>query len=165
MSRANQNTGRWAEADIAHMRRALNLATASSASEIPVGAVLVRDGEVLGEAANCPIGLNDPTAHAEVQALRAAGVRTRNYRLPGTTIYVTLEPCVMCVGALLLARVDRLIFAARDLRFGAVRSKFRLADSELLNHKMTIQEGLMAAEAGELLNEFFQLRRSGSGQV
>lgn len=146
--------------DELHMRRALSLARlAAEQGEVPVGAVLVDNGTILGEGYNQPTYVQDPTAHAEIAALRMAAATLGNYRLPGTTLYVTLEPCVMCAGALVIARIDRLVFAARDLRFGAVRSKFRLADSELLNHAMRIDEGLLAAEAGEMLTAFFRSRR------
>lgn len=142
------------------MQRALLLAShAQEQGEIPVGAILVEGGKVLGEGLNQPIATSDPTAHAEIVALRQASLRSRNYRLPGSTLYVTLEPCAMCAGAIVIARVERLVFAARDLRFGAVRSKFRLADSELLNHRVTVEEGLMAADAGEMLTKFFEERR------
>ena len=138
------------------MQRALTLAKkAEAAGEIPVGAVLVLDGAVCGEGWNRPIAASDPTAHAEIEAIRMASQTVRNYRLPGSTLYVTLEPCAMCAGALVNARVERVVFAARDLRFGALRSVFRLADSDLLNHRVRIDEGLMAAEAGELLKLFF----------
>ncbi|MBV9082707.1 MAG: hypothetical protein JOZ62_08535, partial [Acidobacteriaceae bacterium] len=130
------------------MRVALDLARrAERDGEVPVGAVLVQKCEILGQGSNRPVSSSDPTAHAEIEALRGAGVKTRNYRLSGTTLYVTLEPCVMCVGAIVNARVARLVFGARDIRFGAVRTKFRLADSELLNHRVRIDEGLYAAEA------------------
>jgi tRNA(adenine34) deaminase len=151
---------RWTEIDRNFMRRALELAKQSQAEgEVPVGAVLVRQGIVLGEGSNRPVAASDPTAHAEIEALRQAAVRSRNYRLPGSTLYVTLEPCAMCAGALVLARVERLVFGARDIRFGAVRSKFRLADSELLNHRLGVEEGLFATEAAALLARFFQSRR------
>ena len=143
-----------------YMRRALQLARfAQGKGEVPVGAVLVSDGGIIGEGFNQPIALNDPTAHAEILALRSAAASAHNYRLPGSVLYVTLEPCLMCAGALVTARVERLIFAARDLRFGAVRSKFRAADSELLNHTVKVEEGLLAAEAGELIANFFRDRR------
>jgi tRNA(adenine34) deaminase len=146
--------------DELYMRRALSLARAAEKNgEVPVGAVLTRNETILGEGYNQPVSTSDPTAHAEIAAIRAAASNIGNYRLPGTTMYVTLEPCVMCAGALVIARVERLVFAARDLRFGAVRSKFCLADSELLNHSMQIEEGLLAAEAGELLLSFFRNRR------
>lgn len=154
----------WTEADQRFMRQALDLAErAGRAGEVPVGALVIRDGIVLGEGWNRPISSADPTWHAEIEALRQAAARTQNYRLPQTTLYVTLEPCAMCAGAIVLARVERVVFAARDLRFGAVRSKFRLADSELLNHRVRVEEGLLAAEAGELLMEFFRQRRLDSG--
>jgi tRNA(adenine34) deaminase len=142
------------------MRAALALADeAERAGEVPVGAVLVHEGKIVGEGANRPIAAGDPTAHAEIEALRAAARALNNYRLPGTTLYVTLEPCAMCAGALVVARVARLVFGARDLRFGAVRSKFRLADSGLLNHQLEISEGLLAAECMEKLQRFFAERR------
>lgn len=143
------------------MREALALAReAAAAGEAPVGAVLVApDGAILGRGRNSPIATNDPTAHAEILALREAAARLGNYRLPGATLYVTLEPCVMCAGALVSARVERLVFGARDLRFGGVRSKFRLADSELLNHRVEVIEGVLAVECLELLREFFHQRR------
>lgn len=143
--------------DERYMRRALVLARqAEESGEVPVGAVLASGGNILGEGCNRVIASNDPTAHAEIEAIRAAATIMGNYRLPGTVLYVTLEPCVMCAGTLVIARVERLVFAARDLRFGAVRSKFRLADSELLNHSMQIDEGLLAADAGEMLASFFR---------
>ena len=142
------------------MRRALALAAEAEAKgEVPVGAVVVIDDEIVGEGRNRPIEAADPTAHAEIEALRQAAARAGNYRLPGSTLYVTLEPCAMCAGALVVARVERLVFGARDLRFGAVRSKFGLADSELLNHRVRVEEGVLAVEAGELLMRFFQNRR------
>jgi len=147
--------------DVLFMRRALELArTGGAAEEVPVGAVLVANGEIAGKGNNQPVSLGDPTAHAEIQAIRAAARKIGNYRLPGTTLYVTLEPCLMCAGALVTARVERLVFAARDLRFGAVRSKFRAADSGLLNHSVTVCEGLLAAEAAELLKAFFDRLRT-----
>ncbi|MGH9653745.1 MAG: tRNA adenosine(34) deaminase TadA [Bryobacteraceae bacterium] len=147
-------------ADRAFMRAALELAReAERMGEVPVGAVVVADGAVIGEGWNRPVAAADPSAHAEIGALREAAARRNNYRLPGATLYVTLEPCVMCAGALVLARIERLVFAARDLRFGAVRSKFRLADSDLLNHRVRVEEGLLAAEAGEMLQRFFQSKR------
>lgn len=142
------------------MRRALELAReAEAAGETPVGAVLVQAGEIVGQGRNAPIERNDPTAHAEILALREACAIARNYRLPGTTLYVTIEPCVMCAGALVAARVERLVFGARDLRFGGVRSKFRLADTEILNHRLVVEEGVLGAECSELLSKFFEQRR------
>jgi tRNA(adenine34) deaminase len=142
------------------MREALRLAReAEAAGEVPVGAVVVRGGEVIGRGRNSPIAANDPTAHAEMIALREAAAATGNYRLEGCTLFVTLEPCPMCAGALVHSRVDRLVFGARDLRFGGVRSKFQLADSPLLNHRVEIVEGVLAAECTALLKDFFEARR------
>lgn len=147
--------------DETFMREALALARrAEAAGEVPVGAVVVRDGAILGRGWNSPISRNDPTAHAEILALREAATAARNYRLEGTTLYVTLEPCVMCAGAVVTARVKRLVFGARDLRFGGVSSKFRLADSELLNHRVEIAEGVLAVECVELLQRFFEGKRA-----
>ncbi len=114
---------------------------------------------VIGEGWNRPISSNDPTSHAEIQALRGAATHLKNYRLSASTLYVTLEPCVMCAGAIVLARIERLVFAARDIRFGAVRSKFRLVDSDLLNHRVEVDEGLLAVEAADLMAAFFRRRR------
>lgn len=151
----------WSDLDLTMMGEALSLAQqALKANEIPVGAVLVKGGRIIGRGFNRPISACDPTAHAEIEALRAAARYESNYRLGGTTLYVTLEPCVMCAGAIVAARVQRLVFAARDIRFGAIRSKFRLGDSELLNHRAAIEEGLLAAESSELLLSFFAARRS-----
>jgi tRNA(adenine34) deaminase len=142
------------------MREALALArSAEAAGEAPVGAVVEIAGEIVGHGANSPIARNDPTAHAEILALREAAQRIGNYRLTGATLYCTLEPCVMCAGALVAARVKRLVFGARDLRFGGVRSKFQIADSPLLNHSVEIVEGVMAVECVELLKRFFEARR------
>jgi tRNA(adenine34) deaminase len=142
------------------MRMALDLAAAGeTAGEVPVGAVVAAAGEVLGSAFNSPIARMDPTAHAEILALREAASRAGNYRLEDATLYVTLEPCVMCAGALVNARIARLVFGARDLRFGGVRSKFRLADSELLNHRVEIVEGVLGAECTRLLQDFFERKR------
>ncbi|MEP6962891.1 MAG: tRNA adenosine(34) deaminase TadA, partial [Acidobacteriota bacterium] len=132
---------------------------AEQAGEVPVGAVVVAGGVVIGRGRNSPLRLHDPTAHAEVLALREASAARANYRLEDATLYVTLEPCVMCAGALVHARIRRLVFGARDLRFGGVRSKFRLADTELLNHRVEIVEGQLGAECAELLERFFQRRR------
>ena len=142
------------------MARALELARqAAGHGEVPVGAVLVKDGEIIAEAANRPIANNDPTAHAEILALRRAGERLGNYRLPGTTLYVTLEPCPMCAGAMVHARVGRLVYAAADPRTGAAGSVFNLADHEALNHRMDVTAGVCADEAGQLLKAFFVARR------
>jgi tRNA(adenine34) deaminase len=142
------------------MREAVALAReAEAAGEVPVGAVVVVAGEIVGRGRNSAVGLHDPTAHAEMLALRAAAAAIGNYRLEHATAYATLEPCAMCAGALVAARVERLVFGARDLRFGGVRSKFRIADSELLNHRVEIVEGVLAVECVELLKGFFEGRR------
>ena len=151
----------FSQTDRAFMERALNLAKkAELAGEVPVGAVLVQESRVIGEGWNAPIARADPTSHAEIAAMRAAAILLGNYRLPGTTLFCTLEPCIMCAGAINIARVERLVFAARDLRFGAIRSKFSLVDSPLLNHQVEVDEGLFAAEAGDLLAQFFRRCRT-----
>src|SRR5258705_8312268 len=144
------------------MRMAIDLAReAATAGEVRVGAVLVLADTVIGRGRNAPIERCDPTAHAEILALREACAGVQNYRLEGAVLYSTLEPCVMCAGALVAARVGKLVFGARDLRFGGVRSKFRLADSELLNHRVEVVEGILAVESGRLLQGFFESRRGG----
>jgi tRNA(adenine34) deaminase len=157
-----QYSGQSAEsADEGFMGAALELARqAEAAGEVPIGAVLVIEGEIAGRGFNRPVSTGDPTAHAEMLAIREAATATRNYRLTGSTLYVTLEPCPMCAGALVNSRVSRLVFGARDLRFGGVRSKFRLADSELLNHRVSIVEAIRTAECVELLQSFFAKRRT-----
>lgn len=143
------------------MREALALAReADEAEEVPVGAVVVHDGRVVGRGANRQIRDADPTAHAEIVALRQAAREIGDHRLRDATVYSTLEPCAMCAGALVTARIARLVFGSRDLRFGAVRSKFRLADSELLNHRLEVEEGVLAGECLDLLQSFFARRRS-----
>lgn len=142
------------------MRHALALAQrAALAGEVPVGAVLVKGGEFLAEGWNQPIALHDPSAHAEMLALRRAGERLRNYRLPDTVLYVTLEPCVMCAGAILHARVSRLVFAARDAKAGAVDSVYDVISQPQLNHRVAWTGGVLEAEAGEQLRAFFRQRR------
>ena len=138
------------------MQEALDLARGAQArGEVPVGAVIVLDGQIIGRGGNAPIGSNDPTAHAEIVALREAARSIGNYRLEGATLYCTIEPCVMCAGAIVAARISRLVFGARDLRFGGVRSKFRIADSDLLNHRVEIVEGVLGFECAQLLRDFF----------
>jgi tRNA(adenine34) deaminase len=146
--------------DERYMREALALARANAgAGEVPVGAVVVAGGEIVGRGANSPVLLSDPTAHAEMLALREAAARIGNYRLDGADLYCTLEPCVMCAGAMVHARVRRVVFGARDLRFGGVRSKFQVADSEVLNHRVEVVEGVLGAECTEMLRAFFAARR------
>ena len=145
-----------------HQFMALALAQARHAAaqdEVPVGAVLVLNDEVVGEGWNQVISASDPTAHAECVALRDAAARVGNYRLPGSTLYVTLEPCTMCVGALVHARVQRLVFAAREPRAGMVCSRGTLLDEAFYNHQVSWSEGVLADDSAELLRGFFQLRR------
>jgi tRNA(adenine34) deaminase len=143
------------------MRQALDCARdAYALGEVPVGAVLVdADGGVLARAANAPIATHDPTAHAEIIVLRAAGQLLRNYRLPGCTLYVTLEPCAMCVGALVHARIARLVFGATDPKTGACGSVFDLAANPRMNHRITVMGGVLAEDSAELLRRFFAARR------
>jgi tRNA(adenine34) deaminase len=144
-----------------YMRMALDLAReARNAGEVPVGAVVVLDDRIIGKGYNKPVLTNDPTAHAEILALREAAAAIKNYRVEGATLYVTIEPCVMCAGALVTARIQRLVFGTRDLRFGGVRSKFRIADSDVLNHQVEIEEGVLGAECAELITTFFSGKRS-----
>jgi tRNA(adenine34) deaminase len=146
--------------DRAWMKRALELAQhARAVGEVPVGALVVRDGAVLGEGWNRPIAAHDPTAHAEIIALRAAGMALGNYRLPGATLYATLEPCLMCAGAMLHARIDRLVFGTYDPKAGAVGSVFSVLDSGQTNHRIAVFGGVREVECGELLRDFFKARR------
>jgi tRNA(adenine34) deaminase len=148
------------EDDAGWMRQALLFAhRAREAGEVPVGAVLVRDGQVLGEGWNCPIAAADPTAHAEIMALRAAANRVGNYRLPGANLYVTLEPCVMCAGAILHARLARVVFGAWDPKGGAAGSVFTVLGTERLHHRVEVRAGCLEEACGEVLQKFFQVRR------
>lgn len=150
----------FAETDQQFMRHAIQLAKqAELQCEVPVGAVLVLDNEIISEGQNCPISSCDPSAHAEIVALRKAADKIQNYRLLNTTLYVTLEPCLMCVGAIIHARVKRVVFGAFDLKAGAVSSVFHMQDDVLLNHRVQYHGGLMAEECGSLLTEFFRARR------
>lgn len=142
------------------MQRALALAkTAEAADEVPVGAVLVYNAESIGEGYNSPIKTCDPTSHAEINALREAGVHLKNYRLTGSTLYVTLEPCAMCVTAMIHARVSRLVFATPDPKTGAVISAISLLNADYHNHRIQVAYGILASEASEQLKSFFQKRR------
>ena len=146
--------------DLIYMTQALQLAERAAAEgEVPVGAVIVRQGEVLGEGWNQPVGCHDASAHAEIQALRAAGAASGNYRLPGATLYVSLEPCAMCAGAILHARIQRLVFGADDPRAGAVHSVYDLIAKPRLNHQVCWTGGVLGAECGERLRRFFAQRR------
>ena len=146
--------------DLTWMRRALSLAEkASEVGEVPVGAIVVRQGEMLGEGWNRPIGGCDPTAHAEIVAMREAATKLGNYRLTGSTLYVTIEPCTMCLGAMIHARVERLVFGATEPRAGAVQSQLQLLDMAHYNHRISWVGGVMAEESGQLLKAFFQKKR------
>lgn len=143
-----------------YMRRALTLANqAAVRQEVPVGAVVVQNGVIIGEGENSPISHCDPTAHAEIIALRRAAAQVGNYRLPGTTAFVTIEPCIMCLGAMIHARIDHLVFAAREPKAGAIVSNDFILGSRCWNHRFTWQEGIYAAEASALMQDFFRSRR------
>jgi tRNA(adenine34) deaminase len=147
--------------DEAFMRAALEEARRGlRVGEVPVGAVVVHDGEIVGRAHNAPIGLTDPTAHAEVLALREAGRKRGNYRLTGATLYVTVEPCPMCCGAALQARVARVVYGAADPKAGAVESLHRLLDDARFNHRVETVGGVLAGACGALLREFFETKRT-----
>jgi tRNA(adenine34) deaminase len=149
----------WSGDDIYYMRLALEEAyQADKLDEVPIGAVLAQDGQMLAVGHNCPVSSNDPTAHAEIMALRSAGAWLRNYRLPGATLYVTLEPCLMCFGALLQARVARVVYGAADPKVGISRLAPALRGANL-NHKLELEGGLLEQECREKLQEFFQRRR------
>ncbi|WOX07315.1 tRNA adenosine(34) deaminase TadA [Microbulbifer pacificus] len=142
------------------MQQALGLAArAAELGEVPVGALVVLDGEVIGEGFNQPITASDPSAHAEVVALRAAATHMNNYRLPGATLYVTIEPCTMCFGTLVHARIARLVYGAAEPRAGVVVSQLQLAEQTFFNHKIQVEGGVMQDEAGTLVRDFFQKRR------
>jgi tRNA(adenine34) deaminase len=148
------------EQDEAWMRHALRLAQrAESLGEVPIGAVLVKDNQCLAEGWNTPIASHDPTAHAEINVIREAGKALVNYRLINTTLYVTLEPCVMCMGAIVNARVKRLVFGAYDPKRGAVCHALNLAEADFLNHIVSWQGGILEADCSELLKDFFRVRR------
>jgi tRNA(adenine34) deaminase len=152
----------WSEQDEKFMRAARAEArVAAAVGEVPVGAVVVRNNEIIGSGANRPIQDHDPTAHAEIVALRAAAEAQRNYRLNDATVYVTLEPCAMCVGAMLQARVARLVFGAYDDKAGAAGSVLDLADNHRLNHRIEVNGGLQAEECALQLKRFFEARRAG----
>jgi tRNA(adenine34) deaminase len=147
------------------MRAALALAEqARDAGEVPVGAVVVRDGVVIGSGFNSPIGRHDPSAHAEILALRAAAVASGNYRLSGCTLYVTLEPCIMCSGAIMHARIGRVVYGAPDPKTGACGSVLNLFAEDSLNHHTAVSGGMLAEECGRVLKSFFQERRGANGQ-
>lgn len=149
--------------DIFWMQRALELARkAQELGEVPIGAVLVRDDQIIGEGFNAPISQQDPTAHAEIMALRDAARRIGNYRLLNTTLYVTIEPCTMCAGALIHARVAQLVYGASEPRSGAAGSIFDILQSSSLNHRVEVRHGVLAEECAELMQAFFRTRRGGT---
>ncbi len=142
------------------MRRALHLARLAEADgEVPVGAVVVRQGEVLGEGQNSVIQTSDTSAHAEINAIRAAGVAAGNYRLPGATLYVTLEPCAMCAGAMVHARIERVVYGATDPRSGAAGSLLNILEIAELNHRCLVTRGVLQEECARILSDFFLARR------
>jgi len=146
--------------DLEWMAQAFELAqTAAEAGEVPVGALLVKDGVCIGRGRNSPIGCCDPTAHAEINAIREASALQQNYRLPDTTLYVTIEPCTMCVGAMIHARVGRLVYGAEEPRAGAVVSQLQLLQCGHYNHSMDVVGGVLKARCGELVSQFFRERR------
>ena len=148
------------------MRRALDLASrAAREGEVPVGAVVVRDGVEIGAGANAPIRGADPTAHAEINAIRSASRATGNYRLTGSTLYATMEPCVMCAGAIVHARIDRVVYGAADERWGGAGSVFDILGCGRLNHRPVIRGGVLARESAQLLLEFFRARRGRDGRA
>ncbi|HEY6610205.1 MAG TPA: tRNA adenosine(34) deaminase TadA [Pseudomonas sp.] len=142
------------------MREALALAAQGAAlGEVPVGAVLVVGGEIVGRGFNCPISTHDPSAHAEMVAIRDAALNLENYRLPGSTLYVTLEPCSMCAGLIVHSRIGRVVYGATEPKAGVVESRGRFFEQAFLNHRVLLEGGLLAAECGAILSEFFRLRR------
>lgn len=150
----------WSDTDRHWMEQALVLADRAQAlGEVPVGAVLVQSDQIIGQGYNCPIARHDPTAHAEINALRTAGAHLGNYRLTGSTLYVTLEPCAMCVGAMIHARIARLVFAATEPKTGAVCSATSLLAAQYHNHRIQVESGLLANVSAEKLRQFFKQRR------
>lgn len=149
-----------AELDQQYMRMAIEQAQlAAQSGEVPVGAVLVKDGQVISKAFNKPIANHDPSAHAEMLALRQAALAEENYRIPGSTLYVTLEPCAMCSGAMLHARIDRVVYGAPDPKTGAAGSVLDIFASKQINHQTSVEGGIMSEECGQLLRDFFKGRR------
>lgn len=150
----------WSESDLGHMRAAISEAkVAAQAGEVPVGAVVVIDDRIISRGINRTISDSDPSAHAEIVALRAAAHTIENHRLSGATLYVTLEPCIMCIGAIVQARIDRLVFGAYDPKAGAAGSAIDLTDSPALNHRFEVNGGVLADECAAVLKTFFENRR------
>jgi len=159
-TRAPKMTDKQTEQDLKWMQQAYALAEiAALAGEVPVGALLVKDDKLIASAHNAPIGQSDPTAHAEILVLREAAKKLQNYRLVDTTLYVTLEPCAMCAGAMVHARIKRLVYGADDPRTGAAKSVFDIVNNQQLNHRIACTSGVMADEASHLLKTFFESRR------
>lgn len=154
------------QTDVVFMREALRLAEQASAlGEVPVGALLVRNGQVIGRGFNQPVSSHDPTAHAEIRALREAGQVVANYRLPDTTLYVTIEPCTMCLGAIIHARVERIVFGAPEPRYGALVSGQKLLESAPFNHLPVVQGGVLENECASLMKQFFARKRKQAAQA
>jgi len=150
----SQNHEHW-------MRLAIALAhQAANKNEVPVGAIIVHDNQIIGVGQNQPIESQDATAHAEIVAIRAACAELHNYRIPGSTLYVTIEPCTMCVGAMIHARIDTVVFGAREPKAGALVSNLQLHENDFYNHKMNVVEGILSDECSELMVSFFQSKRS-----
>lgn len=150
----------FSQLDVAFMQQAIQLAKkAEQHQEVPIGAVLTNNNEIIGEGWNQPISSNDPSAHAEIIALREGAQKINNYRLLDTTLYVTLEPCIMCIGAIVHARVKRVVFGAFDPKAGGVESVFNMKEDKLLNHRVVYEGGILKEECGNLLKEFFKSRR------
>lgn len=161
-----EHTGLVIEDDVRWMQRALLRAQeASDRGEVPVGAVVVRDGQILGEASNCPIQTHDPSMHAEIAAIREACAAVSNYRLPGATLYVTLEPCTACFGVLMHARIARVVFATREPRAGVLGSQLALQTASFYNHTIEVTEGICADQSRHLLQAFFRARRERLGPL
>ncbi|MAB97979.1 MAG: tRNA adenosine(34) deaminase TadA [Pseudomonadaceae bacterium] len=151
--------------DAHFMREALTLASQGAAvGEVPVGAVLVQGGEIVGRGFNCPITTHDPSAHAEMVAIRDAALRLTNYRLPGSTLYVTLEPCSMCAGLIVHSRIERVVYGATEPKAGVAISRGEFFNQTFLNHRVMIEGGVLADECGAVLTEFFRARRASKGQ-
>ncbi len=161
MTRANDQHLNNMTEDKRWMARALSLSTqAAAAGEVPVGAVVVLDGKEIGTGFNAPISGCDPTAHAEVRALRDAAARIGNYRLPGATLYVTIEPCTMCAGALIHSRISRLVYGATEPKAGAIESSARLLESDAMNWRISVTAGVLAEQCSEAISSFFAARRA-----
>lgn len=142
------------------MREALALAAQGAVlGEVPVGAVLVQDGQIIGRGFNCPISQHDPSAHAEMVAIRDASSRVQNYRLPGSTLYVTLEPCSMCAGLIVHSRIQRVVYGATEPKAGAAISRGQFFSQDFLNHRVLVEGGVMAEQCSEMLSDFFRMRR------